>query len=114
MAPDTRTPSLRLTLSEPAPAQAPVGARIVVRVEVARTDAQDHPGMTLQVTAPDGVMTEHPIADDTSAVSITLDVPTRVGEHVWRARLPDRDDTLSIAIHAKPHTTSLAVWHGWR
>jgi hypothetical protein len=110
MAPDTRTPSPRLTLTEPAPAEAPVGARITVRVEVAWADVSDRDSMLLQVTAPDGAMTEHPIAHDDSAVSITLDVPTRLGEHVWRARLPAHDDTLCIAICAKPHTSSLAVW----
>jgi hypothetical protein len=35
MATDTRTPSLRMTLSEPPPSEAAVGARIVVRVEAA-------------------------------------------------------------------------------
>src|SRR5215472_1393151 len=110
IATDTRTPSLRLTLSEPAPAEAPVGARIVVRVEVACADGIDRRDMRLEVTAPAGAVTTHPIAHDDGAVSIMLDVPAQVGEHVWRVRPAACDDTLSIVIRAVPHTTSLAVW----
>jgi hypothetical protein len=110
MATDARIPSLRLTLSEPAPAEAPVSARIVVRVEAAFADGVDRRDMRLEVTAPDGAATMHPIAHDDGAVSIMLDVPARVGEHVWRVRPAACDDTLSIVIRAVPHTTSLAVW----
>jgi hypothetical protein len=121
MATDTRTPSLRMTLSEPAPAEAVVGARVAVRVEVTCADGIDRGGTVLEVTAPDGAVTMHVIAQHDVAVGaseVTLVVPAEVGEHVWRIRLPAHDGcdiqcddhTLSVAIHAKPHTSSLAVW----
>src|SRR5262249_467152 len=106
--------SLRLTLTEPAPAEAPVGAHIVVRVEVACADGIDRRDMMLKVTAPDGAITTYTIAHHEGAAGqafdITLAVPAQVGEHVWRVRLPAHDDMLSIVICAVPHTTSFAVW----
>jgi hypothetical protein len=121
MATDTRTPSLCLTLSEPAPAEAAVGARVAVSVEVACAAGIDRCGPVLEMTDPDGVVTRHAIAqrdDAIGASEITLVVPAEVGEHVWRIRLPAHDagevqygdHTLSIAIRAKPLATSLAVW----
>lgn len=122
MATDTRTPSLRMTLIEPAPAEAAVGARVVVRVAVACADVCDWRGMMLQVIAPDGAVTTHAIEHPNGAVGessdITLQVPAQVGEHAWTVRLGTHDTdgaryddhTLSVAIRARPHNTSLAVW----
>jgi hypothetical protein len=122
MATDTRTPSLRMTLSEPAPSEVAVGARLVVRVQVACAAGCDRSGMLLQVTAPDGAVTAHAINRHDGAVSessdIALEIPAQVGEHVWGVRLPAHDagdmrhddNTLAVVIRAKPLTTSLAVW----
>jgi hypothetical protein len=122
MATDTRTPSLRMTLSEPAPAEAAVGARVVVRVALACADVCDWRGMMLQMTAPDGAVTTHAIEHRDGALGessdITLQVPAQVGEHAWTMRLRAHDadgaryedHTLSVAIRARPHTSSLAVW----
>src|SRR4051794_7054699 len=114
MATDTRTPSLRMTLSEPAPPEVAVGARLVVRVQVACVVGCDRRGMLLQVTAPDGAITAHAIEQHDGVISessdITLEIPAQVGEHVWDLRLPAHDagdvrhddHTLAVVIRAKP------------
>jgi hypothetical protein len=119
---EARAASLRLELSEPAPAQAPVGSTLTIRVRAECSSRFDRRGMTVELIAPGGETAHHAftVFDGTASETddIALTVPLSAGEHQWRVLLPAHEAAgvrhaecaLPVSIRAAPHATSLAVW----
>jgi hypothetical protein len=122
---DVETHSTQIQLSEPAPAELPIGSDLKVQVKVACLSGCDLGALPLTVTGPDGqAVTIAPGRDHGSASEdetlrdITLKAPFEVGTHVWTIRLPPHESdgirhaecTLPVCVRTLPHATSLAVW----
>ena len=117
---EPRTHTATIALSDPAPAEVPVGATFVVKVAVACSEGCDLHEHALDVAAPAGAgeAQQAPSADTDDALEITLRAPPRVGDQVWRIALPQdraagvRHDAqpLSINVKVTPQSSSLAVW----
>ena len=117
-----RTHAIRLVLSEPAPAEAPVGSDVTVALRAACPEGCDLRGLSLAITAPDGAVAGHALAQFADGMNetapVALRIPRCVGTHSWAVSCPAHEHgdvrhpqaTLSIAIAARPHLASLAVW----
>ncbi len=121
--PITHSPTLELC--EPVPAELPVGSALVLQIGVSCPAGCDLAGVPLTVTGPSGEVTtieprpDQALAPPEAALrTITLQAPLQVGEHVWSIRFPAHESggvrhagcALPVAVRAKPHATSLAVW----
>ena len=119
------THATTIELCEPVPSELPVGSEFVLQVNLTCPQGCDLGGLPLMVNGPDGqVTTIEPRSEQERAPEeavlrdITLKAPMQVGPHVWSIRFPAHesggvrhaDCALPVAVCAKPHATSLAVW----
>jgi hypothetical protein len=112
--------AVRVELSEPVPPEVAVGSNVRARVQVSCAAGCDLAGLALIITAPDDSKTTYAVGPPEGAGNITdiiVTAPVEVGQHRWHlAAAPrDADDvhapaSLDLAIAARPHETSLAVW----
>src|ERR1700690_4651697 len=89
------THSTTIELSEPVPAELPVGSALVLQIGVSCAAGCDLAGLPLTITGPGGEGTtieprsDHALAPQAAAPrAITLEAPQQVGQHVWSIRLP--------------------------
>jgi hypothetical protein len=113
---------VQLELTEPAPAEVPVGRDVAVRIRASCPAQVDRSGLSVHVIAPDGARSTHALAtfDGTSNETgdIALKAPFRIGAFTWRMVLPAHEAggaahaecELAVPIRTVPHATSLAVW----
>lgn len=111
-----------LGTSAPLPLDVEVGTTIDLRAQVSCPSGCDLRGRTIAVTAPDGTVTTHPLAEHaftlTETGELTIAVPPVAGTYAWTLRLvrddgavPAHDErTVTLTTHARPHRTSAAVW----
>lgn len=117
-----RTHAIRLALCEPAPAEAPVGSEVTATLRASCPEGCDLRGLPLTIAAPDGTAATYDLAQFADGMNetapVALRIPGCVGTHSWAVSRPAHEDgavrhpeaTLSIAIAARPHPVSLAVW----
>jgi hypothetical protein len=113
---------VHLEVSEPVPVEAAAGGEIVVRLRASCPVGRDRRGLPVHVIAPDEAQANYAFVTHDGAISetgdIVLNVPPRLGEHVWRFVLPAHEiaggrceeASLALAVQARPQTSSLAVW----
>ncbi len=114
------THSTTIELSEPVPAELPVGSALVLQIGVSCPAGCDLAGLPLMLTGPGGeVTTIEPCSDHALAPrAIAVNMPSQVGQHVWSIRFPAHESagvrhaegTLAVSVRTKPNATSLAVW----
>jgi len=104
------------------PVEVAAGAGFVLSVRVSCPAGCDLSAVPIEATAPDGVTTIVKLAardaDSGETREIALKAPLQVGQHIWRLSCPTHDSggahheaCLSpVAVHTRPHETSLAVW----
>ncbi len=121
MAAELRTHATTIEVIEPAPAEVPAGADVVLKVKLSCAAGCDLGGMPIKVTAADETTVESDIdagAAPDEATDIVLEAPGRVGEHFWSvvfgphecAGIPHPAASLAVRISTIPNATSLAVW----
>ena len=113
-----------LGLNEAAPLEVTAGTKFALQVRLACASGCDLSGVPIMVAAPDGSTSQaeklDPTAngDDADVQQIALTAPRTIGEYVWRLSAGGYDiagtrheaNVLDVAVKAKPHPTSLAVW----
>jgi hypothetical protein len=113
-----------LELSEAAPLEVTAGTKFALPVRLACASGCDLSGVPITVTTPDGTTSQAEKLDaaadggDADVQRIALTAPRTIGEYVWRvsaggheiAGVRHEANSLDVAVKAKPHPTSLAVW----
>jgi hypothetical protein len=109
-----------IALSEPAPAEVPVGSAFTLKLKVCCAEGCDLRGRSVTVTPPDGWVSTNALATFDDGVNesgeITLTAPKSVGEHFWSFSIAPHasdavhDCALHLAIRTRAQESSLAVW----
>jgi hypothetical protein len=108
--------AIDVELLEPVPEEVPVGAEVVLKLEVSCPQGCDLSAMPLTLTGPDEKSVT--IAPEEQPREITLKAPQHVGEHAWSIAFPahacagvvHEGCTFRLPLRTRPHATSLAVW----
>lgn len=110
-----------LRLVEPVPAEPPVGAKLVLKVEASCAAGGDLRGARINVLAAEEILASGLLGefrDGGNAGELVVTAPERLGEFTCRLVFPRQEvggtayqeSSLALAFRARAHQTSLAVW----